>query len=163
MPELSAPLGQAAGRERFAAWLAELLGEEAQGPLKVVYAEGHRFTDHPQGYVSILNLASVRDLERRMGRPIDPRRFRANIHVEGWPAWAENDAVDRELGLGSARVQVFKSIVRCAATEVNPDTAFRDAEVPKALFDNFGNLFCGVYATVTASGRVAEGDAAAAP
>jgi uncharacterized protein YcbX len=66
-----------------------------------------------------------------------------------------------ELGLGTARVQIFKSIVRCAATEVDPDTAVRDAEIPKALFDNYGNLHCGVYATVTVSGRAAEGDAAA--
>jgi uncharacterized protein YcbX len=161
MPELCAPLGEPAGRERFAGWLAELLGEAATGPLKVVHAKGHRFTDHPQGYVSILNLASVRDLERRMGRPIDPRRFRANIHIEDWPAWTENDAVGRELSLGTARVQVFKSIVRCAATEVNPDTAIRDAEVPKAMFDNYGDLHCGVYATVTASGRVTEGDGVA--
>ena len=161
MPPLSAPLGEPAGRERFEAWLAGLLGEAASGRLKVVHAEGHRFTDHPQGYVSILNLNSVRDLKRRMGRPIDPRRFRANIHIDGWPAWAENDAVDRELRLGTARVKIFKPIVRCAATEVNPDTAVRDAEIPRALFDNYGNLHCGVYATVTASGRVAEGDGVA--
>jgi uncharacterized protein YcbX len=25
------------------------------------------------------------------GRPVDPLRFRANLYVEGWPAWVEND------------------------------------------------------------------------
>ena len=162
MASLRVALSDDEGRNRFADWLTELLGEAASGPLKVVHAEGHRFTDHPQGCVSILNLASVRDLGERMGRPIDPLRFRANVLVEGWPAWAENEASGRTLELGSARLEIFKSIVRCAATEVNPSTAERDMEIPRGLFDNYGHVFCGIYATVTGSGRVAEGDAAAA-
>lgn len=161
MAPLRATLSEEEGRGRFAAWLTELLGEAASGPLKVVHAEGHRFTDHPQGCVSILNLASLRDLAGRVGRPIDPLRFRANVHVEGWPAWAENEAVGGTLELGDARLQIFKSIVRCVATEVNPATAERDIEVPRALFDHYGHVLCGVYGAVTASGRVAEGDRAA--
>jgi uncharacterized protein YcbX len=148
------------GRDGFAVWLTGLLGEAATGPLKVVHAEGHRFTDHPQGHVSVLNLESVRDLERRLGAPIDPLRFRANIHVEGWPAWAELEADGREIGLGPARARVFKSIVRCAATTVNPATAERDIDVPAALFQHYGHVLCGVYVEVTAAGRVAEGDPA---
>jgi hypothetical protein len=64
---------------------------------------------------------------------------------------------------GWARARVFKPIVRCAATEVDPTTAVRDLEVPKALFDNYGHMHCGVYIQVTASGRVGLGDAMTAP
>ena len=148
------------GRDDFADWLTELLGEAAAGPLKVVHAEGHRFTDHPQGHVSVLNLESVRDLEQRIGAPLDPLRFRANVHVEGWPAWAELDADGREMALGPVRARVFKSIVRCAATTVNPDTARRDIDVPAALFAQFGHVLCGVYVEVIQSGRVGQGDPA---
>jgi len=162
-PPLRACLAEGAGREAFAAWLTETLGEEASGPLKVVSAAGHRFTDHPQGHVSVINLASVRELGRRMGRALDPLRFRANIHVEGWPAWAENECIDRELCLGAAKAVVFKPITRCAATGVDPSTGARDLEVPKALFEHFGHLFCGVYVKVTRGGRIAEGDVAALP
>ena len=159
-PPLQACLAEPAGRRAAAAWLATFLGEDARGPLQVVSAPGHRFTDHPQGHVSVINLASVRDLERRIGRPLDPLRFRANLHVDGWPAWAENEATGRALQLGGARVAVFKPIVRCAATEVDPATARRDIEVPKALFDGYGHILCGIYVSVTEGGRVAEGDAA---
>jgi uncharacterized protein YcbX len=153
-------LADEAGCNAFAGWLSALLGEAATGPLKVVHAEGHRFTDHPAGHVSVLNLESVRDLERRLGAPVDPLRFRANIHVEGWPAWAELEADGREITLGPARAKVFKSIVRCAATTVNPDTARRDLEVPEGLFAQYGHVLCGVYVEVVAGGRVCEGDAA---
>ena len=148
------------GRDSFAAWLDGLLGEASAGPLKVVHAKGHRFTDHPQGHVSVINLESVRDLEQRIGRSIDPLRFRANLYVEGWPAWAELGADGREITLGPARARVFKSIVRCAATTVNPSTAERDIDVPAALFEQYGHVLCGIYVEVTAAGRVAQGDTA---
>ena len=156
-------LSDPAGAEAFAAWVAELIGEEAKGPLKLVQAQGHRFMDHPLGHVSIVNLASVRDLEAKMGREIDPLRFRANLYVEGWPAWAENDWVGRELMAGFARAKVFKPIVRCAATHVDPTTAERDADVVKALFDNYGHMFCGIYVHVTDGGSVTVGDAVTTP
>ena len=117
-----------------------------------------RFTDHPLGHVSIINLASVRDLEAKIGRPLDPLRFRANLYVEGWPAWAENDWAGRTLTLGGATATVFKPIVRCAATHVDPATALRDIEVVKALFDHYGHTLCGLYVQTTAAGRVSEGD-----
>ncbi|MFN3513247.1 MAG: MOSC domain-containing protein [Phenylobacterium sp.] len=162
-PDFSAALTEAAGREAFAAWLEGLLGEEAKGPLKVVFAEGHRFTDHPLGHVSIVNLASVRDLEARVGRPVDPLRFRANLYVDGWPAWVENGWEGRELMAGFARARVFKPIVRCAATHVDPVTAERDLDLVKALFDNYGHMHCGIYVHVVDGGRVTVGDACTEP
>jgi len=154
-------LDEEAGREAFAAWLTDFLGEEASGPLKVVQAPGHRFTDHPQGHVSIVNLASVRELEARIGRPVDPLRFRANLYVDGWPAWIENEAAEgAKVRIGGAEATLFKPIVRCVATHVDPATGERDMDVVKALFDHFGHLHCGIYVHVTKGGALAEGDAA---
>jgi len=157
-------LDAADGRAGFAAWLTELLGEEARGPLKVVEAPAeHRFTDHPQGQVSLINLASVRDLAGRMGVAVDPLRFRANLYVEGWPAWVENDWTGETLRLGGVTAAMLKPIVRCAATHVNLKTATRDLEITKALFDNYGHLHCGVYLQVSAAGRLAPGDLCQGP
>ena len=160
-PGFSGALDQPAGRAAFAAWLTDFLGEAASGHLKVVQAPGHRFTDHPKGHVSIVNLASVRDLEARIGRPVDPLRFRANLYVEGWPAWIENETAEgAAIGLGPVRATLFKPIVRCVATHVDPATGERDMDVVKALFDNYGHLHCGVYVDVTEGGAIVEGDVA---
>jgi uncharacterized protein len=162
--EFAGRLDDPAARAGFEAWLTEFLGEDARGPLRVVEAPGeHRFTDHPLGQVSIVNLASVRDLGQRMGVELDPLRFRANLYVEGWPAWAENRWTGKSLMLGWARAEVFKSIVRCAATHVDPTTAERNLDVVKALFDNYGHMHCGVYVRVTSAGTVGLGDAVTAP
>ena len=152
------------GRNAFAIWLAALLDDEAKGPLNVVEARGDfRFTDHPNGQVSIINLASVRDLSQQMGVDLDPLRFRANLYVEGWPAWVENDWSGRDLMVGWARAKVFKPIVRCAATHVDPTTAVRDHDVVKALFDHYGHMFCGIYIQMSTAGRVSLGDAVTEP
>ena len=153
-----------AGRADFVAWLGDLLGQDARGPLRLVEGPpSHRFTDHPQGQVSLINLASVRDLSRRLGVELDPLRFRANLYVEGWPAWAEDDWVGETLEVGAVKATVFKPIVRCAATHVNPRTAVGDVDVTRALFENYGHMNCGLYLTVTTAGRLAVGDACHGP
>jgi uncharacterized protein YcbX len=162
-PAFEGALTQTEGRAAFEAWLTALLGDEVRGELKVLEAPGHRFMDHPQGHVSIINLASVRDLEAKIGAPVDPLRFRGNIYVEGWPAWIENEWTGQEMMVGFSRAKVFKPIVRCAATHVNPTTAERDMDLVKALFDNYGHMNLGIYVHVTDSGRITVGDACTAP
>jgi uncharacterized protein len=156
---LTVNLEERAGQDAFAAWMAELLGDAAKGPLRLIDGRGHRFLDHPSGHVSIVNLASVRDLEQKLGRPLDPLRFRANLYVEGWPAWAENDWTGRPMTLGQVEAEVFKPIVRCAAPGVDPATAIRDLDVPAELFRHYGHLHCGIYVQVTRGGQIREGDA----
>ncbi|MBU4434984.1 MAG: MOSC domain-containing protein [Alphaproteobacteria bacterium] len=158
-PDFAGDLRADAGRAGLEAWLTDLLGDDIRGPLRVVEGPGaYRFMDSRSGYVSIINLASVRDLEAKLGVPVDPLRFRANLYVEGWPAWAESDWTGRTLRLGEATAEVLKPIVRCAATHVDPATGARDIELVQALFDHYGHRDCGIYLNVTQGGRVAQGD-----
>ena len=153
-PDFCEAINTQAGKSAFCTWLAGLLAGETDAPLKMLDGLGHRFLDHPKGHVSVLNMASVRDLEQRLGRPVNPMRFRANIHVEGWPAWAELDWAERYLRLGDAQVIGFKPIVRCAATEVDPSTANRDIEMTTLLFNLYGHMHMGLYVQVTSAGAV---------
>jgi uncharacterized protein YcbX len=158
-PDFAGDLRTADGKAGLESWLTGLLGDNIKGPLRVVEGPGaYRFMDSRSGYVSIVSMASVRDLEAKLGVPIDPLRFRANLSVEGWPAWVENDWTGRTLTIGGATAEVLKPIVRCAAIHVDPVTAERDIEMVKALFDHYGHMFCGIYLNVTQGGRVAEGN-----
>ncbi len=158
-PAVNFCLAEDEGRDAFATWLTQFLGDEIKGPLQVLPAPGaHRFMDHPRGYVSIVNLASVRALEQSLGVAIDPLRFRANLYVEGWPAWIENDATDKMVRLGAGEGRVVKPITRCIATHANPMTGERDVEVLSGLFGGFGHVLCGIYVDVTRGGDLAAGD-----
>ena len=112
--------------------------------------------------MSIINLASVRAIEQVIGRPVNPLRFRANLYVDGWPAWSEFDLGDRMIAIGETRLKVVKRIVRCAAVNVDPDTAERDLAIPQALQRRLGHGDCGIYAEVITGGNIAVGDAVAA-
>jgi uncharacterized protein YcbX len=155
---LVADLGTEAGRAAAEALVTRTLGEEARGPLRLVRAPRHNFTDIPQKSVSIISLRSLAALERAHGMPLDPLRFRANIYVSGGAEWADFDMVGHEIQIGTARMRVWKRIVRCPATEVNPTTAQRDANPPKVLRSHFGHADLGVQAEVLEAGRVAVGD-----
>jgi uncharacterized protein YcbX len=148
------------GRAAIEAFFSEFCADELRGPPKVLHAAGHSFSNVSQKVISIINLASVAALEEATGAPVHPLRFRGNLQVEGWPAWHEFDLLDAVIAIGpSARLKVVKRTVRCAATEVDPDTGIRDLPVPRALRDHFGHLDCGVYAEVIEPGDIAVGDA----
>jgi hypothetical protein len=155
---LEASLGDATGRAAIERFFQDYMGGEARGPVRVLEALGHSFSDVARKVVSIINLESVRALETSVGRPVHPLRFRGNLYVEGWPAWAEVGLVGRDLEIGETRLRVVKMIQRCAATQVDPETAARDIDLPDALHRLTGEDDCGIYAEVTAAGRIAEGD-----
>jgi hypothetical protein len=121
------------------------------------------FSNVPDKCVSLINLASVRDLERVVRAPVDPLRFRANIYLEGAPAWAEFGWAGAEIDVGGARLRVTKATQRCAATNVDPETAARDMNIPQALQRGFGHVDMGIYAEVVTGGEVATGDRIVAP
>jgi uncharacterized protein YcbX len=157
--EISADLRLAAGRAKIENFFAAYCAGELRGPPKILHAEGHSFSDVAKKVVSIINLASVAALEDMAGAPVNPLRFRANLYVEGWPAWRELDLVGRELTAGQgARLKVVKRIVRCAATNVDPDTGIRDLDIPQTLTRHLDHADCGIYAEVIEGGEIAEGD-----
>lgn len=159
MDRLEAAINTPEGRDAAAAWMTAYLGPEARGALRFAEAPGHAFTDIATKAVSIIGLASVQDLGARFGMALDPLRFRANILFSGAAPFAEFDWMGREILLGGARLRVFKRTQRCAATEVNPATAERDAKPPKWLREAFGHADLGIYAEVISGGRIAVGDA----
>jgi uncharacterized protein YcbX len=121
--------------------------------------EGYRFTDSRRGFVSLINLASVADIERFVDAAVDPLRFRGNIYLEGLGPWAEFDLVGQVLATPSGvRLMVTKRIERCAATNVDPATGRRDLDIPKTLMRAFGHFDCGLYAQVLSGGTLAEGE-----
>ena len=152
-------LRTAEGRAAIEAFMAAFCADELKGPPKVLAGEGHSFSDVAKKVVSIINLASVAAVEAAVGAPVDPLRFRANLYVTGWPAWHEFDLMGQEITAGAARLKVVKRIVRCAATNVDPQTGIRDMEIPPTLMRTFDHMDCGVYAEVVGAGEVRTGDA----
>lgn len=151
---LSTPVGRA----MVAEFLSAYLKDEARGTPRVVTAPGHMFSDTKEKVVSIINAASVHDLARVAGMDLDPLRFRANLMIEGLPAWSEFDLVGQDIRIGSVRLHVKKRIPRCPATSANPTTGKVALNLPKVLKKGYGHIDFGIYARVLEGGSLAVGD-----
>jgi hypothetical protein len=157
--QLTTPLG----RQLIEQFVAAYMKAELRGAPKIVHAEGHSFSDVAAKCVHIVNLASVRELERTLGRPVDPLRFRANLHLEGLEPWAEFGWMHKEITVGPARLAVFARTQRCEATNVDPASGARDMAIPANLQRTWGHQDFGIYAKVVTGGEVATGTSVAGP
>ncbi len=139
-------------------------------PLRLVEADrpGEALDRMPKGghitIVSARGLAEVA-LAGGLDDPLDQRRFRLTLGVEGAPAWAEDGWVGRTLQVGAAAIRPGGDVGRCAVTTCDPDTGEPDADTLRWLRAIRGHratgerLPFGVYARVVTPGTVRLGDA----
>src|SRR3546814_17330369 len=64
--------------------------------------------------VSLINLASIHDFERVARQPVDPRRFRGNIIIEGLPAWKEFGWLGNEVRIANGRAYSREKVRQAA-------------------------------------------------
>ncbi len=157
---VSADLGTEEGRQAVADFMKGFVPHELRGAPRVLASPpGYRFTDARDGYVSLVNRASVQAIEDLVGAPVDPLRFRANLYLDGLEPWAENDLLGRVLETPDGlRLKLARRTVRCAAVNVDPETGIRDLTIPPALDRHLGHSDCGVYAEVLNGGTVRVGE-----
>jgi len=154
---------QPTGRMVVEQFLAAFLADDLKHTPKLVDAGDALLTDVNAPWISVLNLASVRDLARVTGQEVDPVRFRANLLLDGLAPWAERAWPGERLRIGAVTLEVTEPIGRCAATVVNPRTAERDLNIPKLLQRGYGHTCMGVYARVATGGTLAVGDMVEVP
>lgn len=149
---------QQIGRDLIDQFFAAYMRDETIRSPRLVESEGVMFSDREEKFLSIINLGSVRDIERVTRKPVDPIRFRGNLMIEGARPWQEFDWIGQDITVGGAVLTVVEAIGRCAATNVDPATGERDLNIPKSLMSGFGHSNCGVYARVISPGTIAPGD-----
>ena len=151
-------LETAPGRAAIERFFADNFAGKLKGPPKILSGGGQSFSNVANKVVSIINLGSLQAIADVVGQPVHPLRFRANLYLRGWPAWHEFDLLGQTLAIGDVRLKIVKRTVRCAAINVDPDTAARDLAIPHTLMRRFGHADCGVYAEVVAGGTIAADD-----
>jgi uncharacterized protein YcbX len=141
------------------------LSEHARKPVRLVR------TDEPGAgldrthVVSLVSSGSLAEVGRRAGTgPVDGRRFRMTIELEGGSGHEEDGWIGRDLRVGEARIRVVGPVGRCVVTTRNPDTGSVDFDTLGVLAGyrtlREGKSFaCGVCGDVLEPGRVAIGDA----
>ena len=143
----------------WAAALTAYIGDD----VRLVRADpGQQLQSRP---VSIVSTASLDTLERSadLPEPLDDRRFRMLVTLDGLAAWEEDGWVGRDVRIGEAIVSVELATPRCATTTRDPATGERDWDALRAIKNLRGlspssTIDFGVYATVVQPGRIRLGD-----
>jgi len=110
--------------------------------------------------VSLIGNASIEQIGRESGAPVEPARFRANLYVDtGSAAPFEEDAwVGCILRIGdTARVAVTERDKRCAMITLHPETGEVRTEILTAVA-RLHETMAGIYGSVLAPGVVRPGD-----
>lgn len=116
------------------------------------------YWDYSDSQISIINLETVRELSREFGEELDPKRFRANIVVDGLPAWSEFGLAGSRFSVGSSEIEFTRPARRCPAISIDPATGVRGQEIHKLLSQNYGHGYFGVYGRVVKSGQISIDD-----
>lgn len=158
-PELVARPDAPEGAAAVCQWAEALAGDQRPGPYRLAQVPGTALGDTDDPAVSIASLSSLRALGERLGQRLDPRRFRANLWIDGLVPWEEEDWPGRVVSIGAVRVRVIEQIERCRATEASPQSGRRDLATLSTLDEARGARTFGVYAEVLNDGRLGVGDA----
>jgi uncharacterized protein YcbX len=144
---------------------ADAISEEVGKPLRLVRAdEPGGGVDRGRGSVSLLSDASVEELARRSGEPVDHRRFRMLIGLAGCEPHEEDEWLGREVEVGEAVVRLHGRVARCAITTQDPETGvpnldtLREIKAYRGGGANGKDIDFGVYGTVARPGRIRVGD-----
>ncbi|HSP09876.1 MAG TPA: MOSC N-terminal beta barrel domain-containing protein [Candidatus Dormibacteraeota bacterium] len=133
--------------------IAELAAESGR-PLQLRDHPGANFDDSP---VLVVNLASVRAFSAEVGQPVDHRRFRANVYVDGLEPEEELEWLGRRIRAGAAELEAVLRCERCVVITRDPDTTASSPELLRRLTETHATCM-GVYCRVTRPGRLAVGD-----
>jgi hypothetical protein len=147
----------------------DALSELATRPVRLVRTdrEGDGYDRGPRAGVSLVSTASLDALRAAAGvdQPVDRRRFRMTVGVEGTEPHAEDGWIGDRVRVGGAVVAVREHVGRCAVTTRDPDTGQRDLDTLGVIAAYRGDvptiepLPFGVWCEVVEPGRVAVGDA----
>tara|TARA_R110001583_G_scaffold79494_2_gene214724 strand:+ start:16155 stop:16946 length:792 start_codon:yes stop_codon:yes gene_type:complete len=142
-------------------FLKAFLKNDIAGTPKIHSVPDVRFGDMKEPYISVINLASVRDFsDRIVQKEIDPMRFRGNLLIDGLDPWTELKWEEGQIvKVNDIKFRVIHPITRCKATSVNPDTAESDINVPLQLRKGLNHLYMGVYVEAIENGTIHPGDA----
>ena len=139
-------------------WVMPISPANRALPARVVRVPGRGMTDTDYPSISLINMATHRDVSVQLEQKLSHHRWRANLILENLEPWEEMDWIGRTIRIGLAELEIRECIKRCNATKANTDTGEIDADTLGALQSGWGHQFMGLYGVVTKSGDINQGD-----
>jgi hypothetical protein len=142
----------------FLEWVAPLMPTNRAASARILRVHERGMTDTPYPSISLNSLSPLSELSTAMDQDVSALRFRGNLWFDNLAPWVEREWIGKTVRIGSAELIVKENTVRCRATTANTNTGEYDLDTLTALKSNWGHQEFGVYAVVTKSGPIAQGD-----
>ena len=104
--------------------------------------------------MSLINLNSIKDFEKKINENIELQRFRANFYVDGIEAWEERNWIGKIIKINNVSFKVEKNIPRCVAINLKPKTDDNSLNLLKSLKKTYNHFNMGIYLTPLSDGKI---------
>jgi len=116
------------------------------------------YTDTNAPWITLAGSASLADFADVTHTAADNRRFRLNLIIRTDTAFEEFDWIGKQISIGQVRLEIIEPVGRCAAINVDPETAERNADHLRTMRQVYGHTDLGVFARVITDGPISLGD-----
>ena len=108
--------------------------------------------------VSLLNIQSINDFQRKIDKKIEISRFRGNLCIDGIKPWVEREWIGKIIKINHVSFKVEKNIPRCVAINLKPATDDNSLNLLQSLKKTYDHFEMGIYLTALDDGEIGIGD-----
>ena len=108
--------------------------------------------------MSLINLNSIKDFEKKINEKIQIQRFRANFYVDGIEAWEERNWLGKIIKINNIAFKVEKNIPRCVAINLKPKTDDNSLNLLQSLKKTYNHFDMGIYLVALDDGKIQIGN-----
>ena len=108
--------------------------------------------------VSLLNIQSINDFQKKIGNKIETSIFRGNICIDGIEPWKEREWIGKIIKINGASFKVEKNIPRCVAINLKPQTDDNSFNLLQSLKKTYDHFEMGIYLTALDDGEIGIGN-----
>ena len=108
--------------------------------------------------ISLINLNTVRDFEKKINAKVEFQRFRGNFYFEGLDAGEERNWIGKIIKINNVSFKVEKNIPRCVAINLKPKTDDNSLNLLQSLKKTYNHFDMGIYLSVLEDGKINVGD-----
>ena len=108
--------------------------------------------------MSLINLNSIKDFEKKINEKIELQRFRANFYIDGIEALEERSWIGKIIKINNVSFKVEKNIPRCVAINLKPKTDDNSLNLLRLLRKNYNHFDMGIYLTALDDGKIEIGN-----
>ena len=108
--------------------------------------------------VSLLNIQSINDFQKKIERNVESSIFRGNICIDGIEPWKEREWIGKIIKINNLSFKVEKNIPRCVAINLKPQTDDNSFNLLQSLKKTYNHFEMGIYLTALDDGEINIGD-----